>query len=62
MDVFIVHQIEDAGGGPVSYILGVASTMKKAERIRDFYKFTWEQADMAWDAEWEITCWAVDEG
>jgi hypothetical protein len=62
MDVFIVHQIEEDGrGGSASYILGVASTLKKAERIRDFYKFTWEQACMDYKAEWEITCWAVDE-
>jgi hypothetical protein len=62
MDVFIVHQIEDDGrGGSVSFVLGVASTQAKAERIRDFYKKTWEDACVARYAEWEITCMAMDE-
>lgn len=61
MDVFIVRQIEDDGrDGTISFILGVTSTLEKAERIRDFYKFTWEQACMATEAEWVIDCWNVE--
>lgn len=52
MDVFIVHQIEHDGGGvSTSFIVGVSATEERAIKIRDFYKTTFEAADVAWEAE-----------
>lgn len=63
MDVFIVHQIEHDGGGvSTSFIVGVSATEERAIKIRDFYKTTFEAADVAWEAKWVIEAWAVDQG